>query len=87
MTKTTRTIEGREIRFYTVNMGVERWVFSGSIHAGGYKTVEDAEVEASAQLTGRAGGGLQQDAGLPEVPKATHRRTWRTEIDPVASRY
>lgn len=85
--QTTKTIEGHEVKFFTVNMGVERWVFVGSIHAGGYQTIEDAEVEARAQLTGRAGGRLQQDAGLPEVPKATHRRTWRTEISPLASRY
>lgn len=76
-----RDIAGRKVTFRQIPGG--RWVFTGSLNAGGYLTVDDAAIEAQAQIEHRAQGGLNQQP----VEVKTHRRTWRQEIQPAASRY
>lgn len=83
----TRIVEGHEVTFSTVNMGVTRWVFSGCINAGGYKTADYAAVEAAAQIQGRLQGRLAAEHGHTDVPQKLHRATWKAEVAPVASLY
>jgi hypothetical protein len=76
-----------EITFSTVPLTPEgRWVFAGSITAGGYKTVDDAAKEAEAQLQGRLQGILAMNAGHRPSTKV-HRATWRDELAELAGRY
>lgn len=86
MNKEVRTVAGTEVTFADA-APLDRWVFAGSINPGGYLTVEDAMVEAEAQLEGRLQGRLAAEAGHTDVPQRTHRQTWDREVAPVARRY
>jgi hypothetical protein len=55
MQSETRTIAGEPIEFANSS---GRWTFQGCRTAGGYQTVEDAEVEVRLQLNNKYSGSL-----------------------------
>lgn len=79
-----RRIGSVDVRFWPGGPG-GRWVFTGSRNAGGYATVEDAMVEATAQVEGKAQGLLAHSLGRV-VTTADHRRFWREHIDPLVAK-
>lgn len=79
-----RQIGSLEIRFFQSGPQ-NRWVFAGSINPGGYATVDDAAVEAAAQIEGHLRGRLS--AQLGRLPKQRdHASYWRQHIEPLASK-
>lgn len=79
-----RQIGSQDIRFW--QGGPEgRWIFAGSINAGGYLTLEDAVVEATAQVNGQIRGRIS--ATLGKLPKlADHRAYWKANLEKLAGR-
>lgn len=80
----SRQIGSTDIRFW--QGGPQgRWIFAGSINAGGYLTIEDAMVEATAQIDGKLRGRIS--ATLGNMPKQRdHTAYWRANLEALASR-
>jgi hypothetical protein len=79
-----RQIGSTEIRFW--QGGPQgRWIFAGSINAGGYLTIEDAMVEAVAQVDGKLRGRIS--ATLGKLPKQRdHAAYWQANLETLANR-
>lgn len=77
-------IGSTEIRFW--QGGPQgRWIFAGSINPGGYLTVDDALVEATAQVEGKLRGRIS--ATLGNLPKQrAHTAYWKANLEELASR-
>lgn len=76
-------IAGTVIKFFINGGG--RWVFAGCRTAGGYLTLEHAQVEADAQLTGLYQGPLNPEG--TQIDDWASARFYRQTLKPLQAKW